>query len=89
MTSVLEKAHKHSIHHRAEIEASDKVGCFCCRKVFSWKDVTEWVDDGETAMCPYCGIDAVLGSASAYPITQEFLEQMQIRWFGEQDDDEG
>jgi len=28
-----------------------------------------------------CGIDSVIGSASGYPITTEFLESMNRRWF--------
>ena len=25
-------------------------------------------------MCPYCGIDSVIGESSGYPITREFME---------------
>jgi len=41
--------------------------------------VTEWVDE-DTALCPVCGIDAVLSSASD-SISPETLEQMHTRWF--------
>jgi hypothetical protein len=34
-----------------------------------------------TADCPRCGIDAVIGSASGFPITSEFLSSMNGRWF--------
>ena len=34
-----------------------------------------------TAVCPYCGIDAVIGESSGYPITAEFLKRMRKRWF--------
>jgi hypothetical protein len=45
-----------------------------------------WVDEddqgvGRTLLCPYCEIDSVIGSASGYPITREFLQQMQQYWF--------
>jgi hypothetical protein len=46
-------------------------------------DVDEWIDEGSTALCPRCGVDAVVGSASHYPVNDpEFLRQMRIRWFG-------
>lgn len=42
----------------------------------------EWiVDDQFTAFCPYCGMDAIIGESSGYPITKEFLVKMKERWF--------
>jgi hypothetical protein len=35
----------------------------------------------QTAMCPDCGIDSVIGSRSGYPITIDFLKRMHGRWF--------
>lgn len=35
----------------------------------------------QSAMCPKCGIDSVIGSRSGYPITAEFLSRMEKRWF--------
>jgi hypothetical protein len=35
----------------------------------------------QSAMCPKCGIDSVIGSRSGYPITIEFLGRMKERWF--------
>lgn len=36
----------------------------------------------QTAICPKCPVDSVIGSASGYPITTEFIELMYKRWFG-------
>ncbi len=55
--------HAHSSKHRSEIEQSALCGCFYCLEIFSPADVEEWCDDGETVICPKCGIDAVLGNA--------------------------
>ena len=74
-------AHKHCIRHRAELEASEICGCFYCLSTFPPAAITEWTDDGQTALCPNCPVDAVLGSASGFPITREFLELMYERWF--------
>jgi len=83
---VLRQAHRHSIHHRAEIEASTICGCFNCRAIFPPAAITEWTDTGnpepeQTAMCPDCGIDAVLGDKSGFEIEVKFLRAMQRRWF--------
>jgi hypothetical protein len=40
------------------------------------------VDGGDTATCPRCGIDSVLGSAFGFPLTPDFLATVQRRWFG-------
>lgn len=74
-------AHKHSIRHRAELEASAVCGCFYCGGVFAPTEIREWIDDGQTALCPYCPVDSVIGSASGYPITPEFLKLMHDYWF--------
>ncbi len=35
-------------------------GCFHCLQVFEATEVIDWVDDGETPLCPLCGVDAVM-----------------------------
>jgi len=84
--SDLETAHKHSIYHRDEVLRSDMCGCFYCGENFTPAEIEDWVDErdgvGTTAICPRCGIDSVLGSASGFPLTPEFLQQMHDHWFG-------
>ena len=74
-------AHKHCSLHRAEIEGSSLCGCFYCLATFPPGELSEWIDDGQTALCPKCEIDSVIGSAAGFPITQEFLTQMHDYWF--------
>jgi hypothetical protein len=52
-----------------------------CDALFSPAEIIQWVDDGRTALCPKCEIDSVIGSASGYPITKNFLERMHSHWF--------
>lgn len=74
-------AHEHSSDHREEILASDVCGCFYCMQIYSPREIREWVDDGKTAVCPKCGIDSVIGSASRFDISGEFLRSMKEYWF--------
>ncbi len=84
-------AHNCSSNHREQILKSDICGCFYCLNIFHPKEIIEWVDEGDekgkqntegqTALCPKCGIDSVLGSASGYPIEKEFLSKMKEHWF--------
>lgn len=52
---------------------------FFCLNIFSPDKIKEWIEDKEdlTAICPYCGIDSVIGESSNYPITKEFLQEMK------------
>ena len=86
MTDILEAAHKKSSLHRNEILASKTCGCFYCKRTFASTEVKEWWDphgdpNGATAVCPHCGIDSVIGDASGYDLTPEFLADMHQRWF--------
>ena len=91
VTSKVERSHfcdlidarRFSSNHREQL-LNDKVcGCFYCEHIFSPNEIKDWIDDdpGGTAVCPYCGIDAVIGESSGYPITKEFLSKMNKYWF--------
>ncbi|MFN4102219.1 MAG: cytoplasmic protein [Pararhodobacter sp.] len=85
MSEAFDTAHRHSIRNRAEIAASHLCGCFFCLATINAGEIAEWVDEddgGETAICPRCGVDSVLGDASGFPLDTGFLSQMQRRWFG-------
>ena len=79
----LDEAHKHSINNKEEIEKSESCGCFYCKKIFKSSEVKEWIKDknGDTAKCPHCLTDSVIGDASGYALTDEFLTQMNKKWF--------
>ena len=74
-------AHEWSSYHRKTLRESDVCGCFYCLEVFPPSEIEDWIDDDDTALCPKCGIDSVIGSASGYPIEREFLKQMHDHWF--------
>ena len=84
-------AHAHCSRHRSEILDSDICGCFYCLATFPPAEIEVWVSDrpddvdapatDDTAVCPRCGIDAVIGSRAGYPITVEFLTRMKEYWF--------
>jgi hypothetical protein len=73
-------AHKHVRHNKAEIAASKKCGCCFCRATFEPNAIYTYVE-GDTAICPNCGIDAVIGDFSGYEMSEEFLTAMFRYWF--------
>jgi hypothetical protein len=80
-------AHTHSSKHRSEVLASRTCGCFYCGQIFEPSQIEDWCDPtdddeaGTTAICPFCGIDSVIGDRSGYPITAQFLSAMKSHWF--------
>ncbi len=73
--------HAAAANHRAQVLRSSRCGCFHCLSIFEPTAITSWVDDNSTALCPVCGVNAVVGSDSGSFITSEFLEELKRRWF--------
>jgi hypothetical protein len=79
-------AHIDTDHHRAELLASSRCGRFYCGAIFVPAALTEWIDEdesgqGQTALCPSCATDSVIGDGAGYPITTQFLTRMRRFWF--------
>ena len=55
--------HKECTYNKDELMRIESLGmdcsCFYCGKRFNPKEIKEWTDKGQTAICPHCGIDAV------------------------------
>ena len=75
------KAHEYSINNKRSLLKDKKCGCFFCLKIFSPKEIIDWIDKDQTALCPHCSIDAIIGESSGFPLTTEFLEKMRDHWF--------
>ena len=80
----VKSAHAFSSNHRKSIIHDRVCGCFYCLRIFPPGEITDWIQDVKdgTAMCPYCGIDSVIGESSGFPVTEEFLREMNKCWFG-------
>lgn len=89
--SDLESIHRFSSKHRDLLGASRFACCFYCKSRFSPAEIEEWIDgghvetgdaaDGITALCPRCGIDAVLPSAAPVHWDDFLLDEMNEYWF--------
>ena len=79
----LDYAHMLSFDNADSVQASQMCGCFCCQEIFPASEVTLFLDEtpGRTALCPHCGIDAVLGDASGVEVSEDFIRKMHKEWF--------
>lgn len=75
--ALLNSMHKLSSYHRLAMKREPEISCFYCCKKFDPKEIKQWLDKGQTAICPLCGIDAVL------PLSLELglLKNMKNKWF--------
>ena len=93
----LEEIHSKSTQNRHAIESSDKVGCFCCERVWDPLEfpIKEWIDSrptrrqpdnglhgNATGLCPFCGVDSIVAKLSVGEITVIMLDRMEAYWFG-------
>jgi hypothetical protein len=78
--AVLKALHRESSHNRASLAESTECGCFYCKTIYKPEEIECWCDGGETAMCPYCSIDSVIGN-DTIDISAEMLEDMHQYWF--------
>ena len=73
----IEKASELSIYNRPRIKAGEVCGCYFCLTVFDGGEIHEWMDDGKTACCPRCDVDAVLPGVDDI----DALTAAHERWF--------
>lgn len=64
--------------HRKELEEAGNGSCYCCISTFPVEDIREYIDAGETVLCPLCGVDSVLPGI----IDTQTLEELESKWFG-------
>lgn len=78
----LEDAHQYSSCNKKELKKSKICGCFYCLKIFEPNLIVDWVNEKKTtAICPFCGIDSIIGDKTGLPINDIFLKAMKERWF--------
>ena len=86
----LESIHRFSSQHRELLARSAQAGCFYCQTLFAPAEIADWVDgpaaisgdttEGVTALCPRCGIDAVLPDATV-ALDAALLAELHAHWF--------
>lgn len=74
----IKKAPIYSMKNRSELKSSESCGCFNCLNMFKPENISNWTDDGETALCPHCERDMVLAN-----ISEEDLNEAHKLWIPE------
>ncbi len=76
------KAHELSANNKAALLRGEKCGCYHFLKIFRPQEITQWLCEGDgTAVCPYCGVDSVIGESAGCRLDEETLREMHEFWF--------
>jgi hypothetical protein len=76
----LQRLYQHSRLNRRFMLPGSTCRCFHCLEEFPVEEISHWTDEGNTALCPRCGIDSVL-SSSADQLSDDLICQMQGAYF--------
>ena len=79
----LKMLHRQSIGNKARLADAKDCGCFSCLSHFAVAEL-EYCDDegGQTAVCPHCGIDSVIGEYEEQRVPDDLLKAMNEEYFG-------
>ena len=85
----LKMLHRQSIGNKARLADANHCGCFSCLSHFAVAKVEYWDDeDDQTAVCPHCGIDSVIGEYEDQRVPDDLLKAMNEEYFGCDNDSE-
>lgn len=80
----LNKFHDTAFRSKEQLKESGQLGCFYCGHIYSYHLLEEFIERENIALCPICGIDAVM------PMTEipksehvKLLEEMYLRYFAD------
>ena len=69
-----------SMNNRGALLDSKECGCFFCLKIYDPTQITTWLNE-ETALCPYCNVDAVIPESYDYQLDDSLLLAMKKTGF--------
>ena len=70
-----------SIKNKILIEKSKYACCYFCRERFSVSEIHEWIDNNQTALCPRCDMDTVLGDEGGDLPVPSVIKSLQEKFF--------
>jgi len=56
----LDNFHKQTTNNKELLQEAQQGVCIYCKNINDYNNIDEYIDDGQTALCPHCGIDAMM-----------------------------
>lgn len=83
----IEEIYKRSFRNRDLIKTASECHCVYCLRAFPPDMITEWLDpkeaegEGQTAVCPFCGLDSLIPKNRDLHLTSDLMGQMHEKYF--------
>ncbi len=77
----IRKMAKFAMHNKEQLIGAENCGCYHCMTLFQPKEIKEWTDNGTTAICPNCNVDAVLADGPDLQMDKDVLMKINKYWF--------
>lgn len=78
---MLKDYYLHTIYNASDFKSSNNCGCICCQRIFPVDEVEDFVDLGQTALCPHCGCDSLIADGSGCELTKELIAELNKKYF--------
>lgn len=86
-TRNMDKLHAQCFRGKTKLQRAKLAGCFQCLSTYKPDFIDEYVDGDATALCPRCGIDAVIPLSYVAPRTTAIhmviLNKLHTHYFNE------
>lgn len=75
---------QHTHNNEIEILHSKTCSCLFCRQQYDARKISDWMSDekGMSAICPECGMDAVIGDEGKEPLDKDLLKKLNLAFYG-------
>lgn len=77
----LKKLHTYSSHNRNLIAVANKCYCFYCKAIIESREIKDYADNGQTAICPKCGINSIIPDSIEEGVDEKTIAEMNEYWF--------
>lgn len=74
-------APKIAMRNKSALAFVNECACYHCVKIFSTREIKEWTDEDNTAICPYCQVDSVLPVQTLDDKDLQVLSKIHKYWF--------
>lgn len=77
----VKRLHAYSSNNKDLIENSEYCYCFSCKKKIESKEIVRYLENENTALCPYCGMDSIIPDCVDDFIDDKIIDLMHNYWF--------
>lgn len=70
-----------AMKNKRMLQMCQNAGCFHCLNLFQISEIKDYTDNGETAICPKCQIDSVVGDQCGFVLNEQILKNANNFWY--------